>query len=133
MAVKVLRAFQDQWLKSDAEFPCKSTVAVILNIFSFDFFAAGFINYKGISADDLAQRSVKEWLALVGTPEAECSRLAPHKTDSECNAVVHNLCLLLSRAADSWGISPLEPPCEQVAQGMTDLLVSSHFVTIIYG
>ena len=133
LASKVLQRIEDRWLLSDEAFPCKSTLAIILNTFALDFHTASFINYRGIRPDDLKRRSLDEWLAAVASPEVECSRLAPKRSDDECHDLVGSLCTILAQAAESWASkSPLQPPCEQVIREIIDVLASERFVTIHY-
>lgn len=122
---------QEVWLRSDTEFPYRPTVAVILNIFAFDFYATGFFHYRGVRPDDLRRRSVDDWLASVESSEDECSRLSPQASGWECREVIDSLCAILAEAGQAWASeSPLEPPCELVVKQMIHTLASAGLVRI---
>jgi hypothetical protein len=131
LAVKVLRDIEDSWLQSNQPFPSREAVAILLNIFSFDFYNAGFLGNQGIRPDDLWRRSLGEWLSSVGSPESECVRLSPRRDGSEYNQLVDSLCAILSSAAGSWEtVAPNKPSCEEVVQQLIDQLVIGRFATI---
>lgn len=134
LAARLLRSFQDRWLQADGPFPSKEVVAVLLNVFGFDFYKADFLGYDGISVDELSTRSLDAWLRLVDSPTIECSRLCPNRQDSEYRDVVASFCTALSNAAESWEKNaPDAITCEGFVEWMVDELVTRRLVLIKYG
>jgi hypothetical protein len=133
LAAKVLRDIEDWWLQSDQPFPCKSSAAVLLWIFTFDFYGADLMTYEGTPLADIWRRTAEEWFAAVGPPEAELARLSPKRDDSEYKGLAESLCARLAQAAESWaGIAPDKPSCEDVAGQMLDELAARRFVAIAH-
>ena len=131
LASKILCAIEDHWLRSDQPFPSRQIVAILLNVFAFDFYRADFLDYKGLRSDDLQRLSLQEWHALVGTPESECAKLSPNRSEAVYHQVVDSLCSILSRTADSWiKHGPSKPPCCEVIEKIGHLLISSRFMII---
>ena len=129
LSARVLRDIESAWLRSSEPFPCRSAVAVLLNILAFDFYSAGLITHRGVSSDDLWRRSVDDWFSVVTSPEAECSHLSPGREASECARVVETLCRKIALAAESWErVGPHEPSCEEVVRSLVGELVSGRFV-----
>ena len=134
LAARLLQDFQDRWLRSDDPFPSKEVVAVLLNVFSFDFYKADFLTYAGVSADELWARSLDEWLCSVESPKSECSRLCPNQQESEYLEVVESFCAALSNAAESWERNaPNAISCLALVEWIVDELVTRRFVVIKYG
>ncbi|MFL5339054.1 MAG: hypothetical protein ACJ8F7_02710 [Gemmataceae bacterium] len=133
LAARLLRGFQDRWLRSEGPFPSREVVAVLLNVFAFDFYKADLIRYEGISADELSRRSLDEWIDSVDSPQAECRRLHPNRQDSECDAVVESFCAGLSNAAESWERNASDAmTCEELVRWMVDELVARRFAIVKY-
>jgi hypothetical protein len=131
LSAKVLRDIESAWLRSSEPFPCRETVAVLLNIMAFDFSSAGLLTYRGVSSDDLWRRPVEAWFSAVGSPEAECSRLSPGREASECARIVETLSGKIALAAESWErAGRAEPSCEQVVQSLVGELVSARFAKL---
>jgi hypothetical protein len=134
LAARLLRGFQDRWLQSAGPFPSREVVAVLLNVFAFDFYKADFLGYDGIPADELWRRSLDEWIAVVDSPYAECRRLCSIRSESECLEAVESLCSGLSNAAEAWERdASAAMSFEDVVQWMVDELVARGFVAIKYG
>jgi hypothetical protein len=134
LAAKVLRGFQDRWLRSDGQFPSREVLAVLLNVFAFDFYKADFFGYDGIPADELWHRSLDEWIGAVDSPQAECCRLCPTRQESECLEAVEALCSGLSHAAEAWDADTFNAmSIDEVVRWMVDELVARGFVAIKYG
>jgi hypothetical protein len=134
LAARLLRRFEDRWLRSEGPFPSREVVAVLVNVFAFDFHSAGFLRYPGIPADELWTRSLDEWVCSVGSPESECVRLSPNRGDSERSELVEAFCSMVSCAAVSWeSNAPENPACEEVVQRMFDEMVARRFAVIRYG
>ncbi len=132
-AAKVLRDFKESWLPSTVPFPTRDAVAVVLNIFAFDFYEADFMGYRGVHPDELKKRPLDEWVRLVGTPETECAQLAPAQTESACVDMVEALCGIVADATGSWERASDEPSCESLANQMLDELGRGRFVTVSRG
>ncbi len=109
-------------------------VAVLLNVFAFDFYKADFLTYAGVSADELWTRTLDKWFCSVESPTSECSRLCPNRQDSEYCEVVESFCAALSNAAESWETNvPGAITCEALVEWMVDELVARRLVVIKYG
>jgi predicted P-loop ATPase len=123
-AVRVLRDIENDWLLSDADFPSREAVAVLLAVFSWHI---GVGQFK-------ARAKVADYYVAVEKPEAECGKLAAGRTEMEYCQAVADLCEILEEAAASWlSICPSEPAGEQVIDSMLKYLSSERFVTIRYG
>lgn len=133
LAVGLLQHFEDRWLRSEGPFPSRDAVAVLLNVFAFDFYRADFLRYTGIPAEELWNRSLDEWANSVGSPEMECARLCPNRENSECRELVDSFSNELSRAAASWEKDARNPTCEELVQWMLGELVARRFVIVRYG
>jgi hypothetical protein len=134
LAAKLLRDYEDVWLRSDRPFPIPETVAVVLNVFTFDFYAADFLGYRGVRAAKLWNRSIEEWSSSVGSPEFLSARLWPHRAEPDRQELLDSLSEQVSRAVESWEQNgPGQPTCEEVVQSMLERLVAGRFVNIKYG
>jgi hypothetical protein len=134
LAAKLLRGFQERWLPSNDSFPSKEVVAVLLNVFAFDFHGADFITYDGIPADELWRRNLDEWLCSVGSPVSEGARLCSNRAASVIKELVDSCCAWLSGAAASWeSNSPDDPSPEAVVQWMVDEIAVRGFARMHYG
>jgi hypothetical protein len=128
-AMKVLLDIQAAWLKSDELFPVRKAVAVLLNIFGFDFESDAYFPDEGKGEAELSRRSVAEWFSAVGLPESECARLSPNRQEAEYNQVIGILCSILTSAAESWErVGPNIPSTEEVVQEVFREVVSGRFI-----
>ena len=128
LAIKVLRDVQDVWLNSSLPFPSQSAAAVVFQIFAFDFYAAGFVGYRGVPPAELWRRSITEWFSSVSEAASECARLSPAADRQSCKVMAERVYEIFDSAAESWEkLSPLEPSCEVVVRQVFDLLVANRF------
>ena len=119
-ACRVLRDIENAWLLSDADFPCREAVAVLLAVFSWHIGAGQF----------KARATVADFYAAVETR----GKLAKGRSETENRHAVDELCEILDEAAASWqSISPTDPRGEHVVDAMLHYLSSERFVTIRYG
>jgi hypothetical protein len=133
LAAKVLRDYEAVWLRSEGPFPVSEVVAVMLNVFAFDFHGAAFVGYTGVPTNELWKRSVEDWASSVDSPETECARLWPNRTASEQQMLVASFCHEISCAAESWERrSPDQPTCEETIERLADLLIEGRFVRLRY-
>jgi hypothetical protein len=134
LAAKVLRDIQGAWLVSEKVFPSREVVAVLVNLFAFDFASDAYFPNLGKGSDGLWRRSVGEWFSDVGSPEDETARLSPNRPESEYNQAVEQLSRMLSSAADSWEHVAVDTPSpEDVVQEMFAELVTLRFLRLTAG
>jgi hypothetical protein len=109
-------------------------VAVLLNVFAFDFYKASFCDYDGIPADELWSRSLDEWIDAVDSPQVECGRLCPIRKEPQCLEAVETVCTRLSLAAEAWERNASDAMTfDEFVQWMVDELTARSFVVIKYG
>jgi hypothetical protein len=129
-AAEFLRTIQNRWLVTDADFPIQQTISVILNIFSFDFHATGFITYRGITPAELARRSVDDWFAIVKSPSDECAKMLPRCSRADHARIVESFVSILADAVSSWENDTDAPTTDEVANDLVEFLGSNRFVRL---
>jgi hypothetical protein len=123
LAIKVTRDLQDRAIRSPDNFSPRQAAAVLVRIFSVRF----------PTAEDW-HRAPEEWLALVGSPEAECARIRTGLDGHRAAVVAQHLSDIAAAAVAAWvGGSIIDPSAEAVADRFLGQLASDDIVTVKYG
>ena len=123
LATKVISDLQDRAIRSPEDFSARQAAAVLVRIFSVRFPVA----------EDW-HRAPDEWLALVGSPEAECGVIRTGLDDGRAAVVAQHLSDIVAAAVDTWlSASIADPSAEAVADKFLKQLAADAIVTVKYG
>jgi len=123
LAIKVIRDLQDRAIRLPDNFSPRQAAAVLVRIFS--------VRYP--IAEDW-HRGPAEWLALVGSPEAECAQIRAGLDGDRGAVVAQHLSDIVAAAIDTWlSGSIADPSAEAVADRFLKQLAADDVVTVKYG